>query len=644
MNLDAEGNTEELARLASQGDPDSVAALARRSIPSLFDFAVRVTLDETTAKAVVESTLNRALGDLANRPPNLGFRTWMFGIARDEALDAMRARGREGSESGQISPLDERFTQLDDQTGDSEVALWTWQAARAQRPRDYSLLDLAIRRRVPPEEIADIASLSRSGIYAVLGRLRGAFEESFFTSTLYFRGRPHCAELDKLVTEATSLGPALRRDIGRHADSCAVCKETRNGLTLAADILGSFTNVDVPEDLLERLAPEPVAVTEPIEGIEAPAPEDGVAVPEDEIAVDEEPVFDEEPVVEAVELAAVLPAELALAGQTLEGDAAAVEEELLEEAAFLLPEVEPEAEPAEAAEEVEQPAVVPLAAGLAGIGGMTVLAAAEDALVAGSAATVVPHAGAAGNGVVPVNGTRANGAGATTAAGVAAAALLPAVGLPAAVRAADKEGALPALDDTLLPVVEPTDAIEAVVVPVEEPADTFDTIVVPVEGDEGVESAQAALAVADADPSVETSIEAPEEGAAEGVDPEALVAVPVVTEGATPDAEAVAVNEDAGEPKAEPTVVDDDGALTAVDESSRVEDSAGGGAATLIPFAAGAAAAPVVAESSSGAGGAVLPGGGGGRPPRARTAEGSEDGKSRGKRTCGSSELSPSRP
>ena len=595
MNLDEEGNNEELIRLASQGDPESVAALARRSISSLFDFAIRVTLDEAAARAIAESTLGRALSELDRRPPNLAFRTWMFGIARDEALDNMRTRGRDGADSTQLSPLDERFIHLDDSSRDAEMALWTWQAARAQRPRDYSLLDLAIRRRIPPEEIADIASLSRSGIYAVLGRLRGAFEESFFTSTLYFRGRPDCAELEKLVTEASSLGPALRRDLGRHAESCAICKETRNGLTLAADILGSFSNVTVPRDLVERLAP-------------APAEASVDATTADDFAAREEDVIDEPA------LSAALPDEVALDGQPMEERAETDEpaaEGLIEEAALLLPDVDPVGEPAfeRAAEESfeqaadltdqgdaregEMPLPVPVAVTLAGAAGMTVLAAAEDALFAGSAATVEPRApNANGHGSsTPQPATSTNGSEPPVAAGREAAAVLQPAG--------------------------------------DQPIETAAGVLPNAESDEAVESTPSATSAgmpSGREENPDAADDAPD-GAATPLGP---VAAHVGATGlVAPDEAAAALQEadESGEPGDKALIVDEDGALTAVAGSALSQDREAGGGGALLPVGAG-----VAAGSAAGTADALPAGGGGGRPPRAHTSEGAEGGRSKGRR------------
>jgi DNA-directed RNA polymerase specialized sigma24 family protein len=283
MTLEDPRPDEQLADLASQGDAAAAESLAQRYLASLFDFAIRASLDQAVAQSVVEATLARSVAEQEKRPPQLSFRAWLFGLVRDEALEGVRQRARPDAapdeETTALSSIDDRFIRLDGGSYDREVALWAWQAARSQRPRDYSLLDLVLRRHIDAADVADIAALSRSGIYAVLGRLRGAFEESFATSALYFR-RGHCPELDEIVSQEPSLAPALRREIGRHADGCDLCRRTRAGLPSAADVLSALLNVDLPAGFAERLviaaataAPDlDTAAAVPAEEEEQPAP------------------------------------------------------------------------------------------------------------------------------------------------------------------------------------------------------------------------------------------------------------------------------------------------------------------------------------------------------------------------------------
>jgi len=174
------------------GDATVTAELAHRYASDLYDFAIRIVLDGVAAAAVVDSVLERAADSISEKPAFLGLRAWMFGQVRDVALETLRQRGRAedapDAAPTPLSPSDEMFVQTQDPSI-HELALWAWQASRGQRPRDYSLLDLALRRGLPAEEVAEIAGLSRTGIYSVLGRLRGTFEESFSATALFYMGR-----------------------------------------------------------------------------------------------------------------------------------------------------------------------------------------------------------------------------------------------------------------------------------------------------------------------------------------------------------------------------------------------------------------------------------------------------------------------
>src|SRR5437870_3787458 len=176
---------ESLDRLEQQ-DPAATVVLSGRYLDTLYDFAFRTSLDPTIAAASVKAGLEEGSFNAANKngaAPGVS----LLGLIRDEALERLRARtAGSGEDSTPVSSGDPHFSQLPMNAAgaqDSEVAAWAWQAARSQRPRDYSLLDLTVRRQLTPEEVSEAASMSQSGIYAVLGRLRGSFEDTF-TATI----------------------------------------------------------------------------------------------------------------------------------------------------------------------------------------------------------------------------------------------------------------------------------------------------------------------------------------------------------------------------------------------------------------------------------------------------------------------------
>jgi hypothetical protein len=202
-------------------------------------------------------------------PAQIDFRTWLYSLALVEVLAIANER-----RPARVAVEDRRFLRSDDGY-DAELVLWSWQAARGLRTRDYCVLDLTLRRKMTPEDLADSASLTRSNLYASIGRARGAFEETFGATVLFMRGRQSCPELEAMVTATGggSVRPALRHQISDHADVCDTCRRTMAALPLASEVYVSLMDVDVPADLLARLAgsPSPAAEEPPIPVAEAAA-------------------------------------------------------------------------------------------------------------------------------------------------------------------------------------------------------------------------------------------------------------------------------------------------------------------------------------------------------------------------------------
>ena len=268
MNSPEIRSDEDLANLYSQGDHNAGEALAQRYVAGVYDFAIRATLDPRVAETATTGSMRRIGEEFANRPDTLSFGSWVYGLARDEALNRLHQHAQ-SDESGEVARSDSlahvdlRFIQTELPTVPPQAAAWAWQAVRGQRPRDYSILDLLLRRKMTPEEVGEVAALSHNGVYAVLGRLRGVFEEAYTAAALFELGREVCSDLEELLSDQPVLGPAVRRTIGRHVEGCAICSETRQGLPPAAELFASFTNVDLPQDLMQGLRSTLFATLQP---------------------------------------------------------------------------------------------------------------------------------------------------------------------------------------------------------------------------------------------------------------------------------------------------------------------------------------------------------------------------------------------
>ena len=93
---------------AISGDADAIASIYNEMAPKLRRYAGRRLGRQDAAEHVVQETFVKALGDLANRPPDLQLRAWLFQIARNEVTNVYREWGRAVSLDERCDP-DKRF-------------------------------------------------------------------------------------------------------------------------------------------------------------------------------------------------------------------------------------------------------------------------------------------------------------------------------------------------------------------------------------------------------------------------------------------------------------------------------------------------------------------------------------------------------
>ena len=82
-----------LARRAAGGDPDAFAELVARRTPGVLAFLRRLLGDAEDARDVAQLTFVRVWENLDRYDPAWAFSTWLFRIAGNLAIDALRARG-----------------------------------------------------------------------------------------------------------------------------------------------------------------------------------------------------------------------------------------------------------------------------------------------------------------------------------------------------------------------------------------------------------------------------------------------------------------------------------------------------------------------------------------------------------------------
>jgi RNA polymerase sigma-70 factor (ECF subfamily) len=90
---DAPAEERVLARRAARGDADAFAELVERRTPGVLAFLRRLLGDAEDARDVAQLTFVRVWENLDRYDPAWAFSTWLFRIAGNLAIDALRARG-----------------------------------------------------------------------------------------------------------------------------------------------------------------------------------------------------------------------------------------------------------------------------------------------------------------------------------------------------------------------------------------------------------------------------------------------------------------------------------------------------------------------------------------------------------------------
>src|SRR3989442_1391987 len=255
---------EELAARAVAGDDTAFALIYERHMQGSYDLAVRMLHDREAAGDVVQTSFTAALQELRCGKSFQNVRAWLYATVRNGAIDRLRQdRHRLHGSNGDGIPAelitaDERPSASPEAAAErAELAELVWRAAAALSPKEYSLLDLHLRKGLGADELAGAFGLRKGAVYTMLSRLRDSLEESVTFTLLLRRGRKECAELDALLTArgATELRPDIRRAIRDHVRGCAGCRERGRRYAAPAEIFSGIAMVPVSGELRERLLP-----------------------------------------------------------------------------------------------------------------------------------------------------------------------------------------------------------------------------------------------------------------------------------------------------------------------------------------------------------------------------------------------------
>jgi RNA polymerase sigma-70 factor (ECF subfamily) len=157
-------------------------ALYRSNRDDVYAYVMTLLRDRAAAEDVTATAFERAYRKRSRFDPRRGEpRAWLFGIARNAALDELRRRGRHAELAAE--PVDLSEPGLDGQAEASERRLAVGAALAALAPRDRELISLKFFAGLGNAEIATVLGLTESNVgtrlHRVVTKLREACDGAF---------------------------------------------------------------------------------------------------------------------------------------------------------------------------------------------------------------------------------------------------------------------------------------------------------------------------------------------------------------------------------------------------------------------------------------------------------------------------------
>jgi RNA polymerase sigma factor (sigma-70 family) len=230
-----------LVELAKAGDQQAFAELYNRYFDPVYDFVSRMTRNRDEAADIAQDTFLKAMNALGGLQKGASFKSWIFTIARNTALNRLEKASRtrpltfEDNEGDEVSfdVVDtDRFSDPEEAAQAGAIASLVWEAAAGLDPKQLSLLDLHLRQGLDSAEIADVLGVTKNNGYVMLNRLKKAVEEAIGAFIMFKSGRQYCESLDAALARADIQGmsPETRKLVERHVAQCPDCEERKRKL------------------------------------------------------------------------------------------------------------------------------------------------------------------------------------------------------------------------------------------------------------------------------------------------------------------------------------------------------------------------------------------------------------------------------
>jgi RNA polymerase sigma factor (sigma-70 family) len=231
-----------LARAAAAGDRAAFAAIYDRYADRLHDFCVGMLRDRDAAADCVQDVFVTAATKLVQLREPDRLRSWLYAIARSEALARIRDRKRE-MPSEELPDMPTAEADLPTMAARSELADLIAECCGGLTERDRLVYELAYRQSLDGPELAEALGVTHKNANTLVERLRDTIARSLGALLVCRRTKADpdkCPELAEVLSGWDGQFTVLmRKRVARHIDGCAVCEQDRAQMVSPAALLGA---------------------------------------------------------------------------------------------------------------------------------------------------------------------------------------------------------------------------------------------------------------------------------------------------------------------------------------------------------------------------------------------------------------------
>lgn len=220
-------------------------------LDGLFTYGLSVLCDHEAANAVLGEVLSVADRQFGRCPSDeRGRRAWLYALARWACLRklAEQKRLRPGAHTGRTQtsapavPADAAERQRRD------LATLAWPEAAGTTPEQREALELAVRHRLAPPEVAAVLGMEHTAARELLAAAACEVERTRAALAVVETG--NCPSVARLTGDnRVLLSSALRRELVRHVDDCPRCRQVAERAGAAGPWPGSSVTPATPAAL-----------------------------------------------------------------------------------------------------------------------------------------------------------------------------------------------------------------------------------------------------------------------------------------------------------------------------------------------------------------------------------------------------------